>query len=203
MRLRRSLYGVLIPADSAASTPSLYWSPTDNASNSDFAYTNPDIVTPKTMERISGGSANMIGRAVIPGASIVLGERKKLKITCNTRTGFMTFGACLGSTTLSQYLGNSTDSVGYQGNSGEVGNAGVTIGAVEATWTTGDSVWMIFDRRSDGGSGNFRNVYVSKDDITYSSAKSVHSAMATADWVVAWHSQVPGCKITLDSLGSF
>lgn len=170
-----------------AAPSAVAWSTTDVAYPTNCTFTNGNL----TVERSSntGGSGNMVGRATDgfvssdPTANVIF--------TIVVQSGFQSVGLANATCSLTAFLGNTADGIGYA-NTGEINRAGSPYTAGVSTYTSGDVITMIVDRGAS-------TVTFQKNGVTQGTifARDITS-LGAGTLYPAWHSQSIGTKITGD-----
>lgn len=175
--------------DGGSAPPGVTWSDTDVLTPANFAFTGGNL----TVERTGGGVVNSIGRATagIPAATGTF----DIIFTVVAHTGFMTLGLATAGASLAQYLGNSTDSIGYA-TTGEINAAGASYTTGVPTYTTGDVITMRVNLAGSTVSWLKNGTLVGTV-----SARPLTGALAGVPLFAAHHTQIAGPKVTADFSG--
>lgn len=183
----------LLGAGKASSGPppvAVYWSTTDIHNFGDFNFSNPDAVTPLTVERVLNSGASYIGRANV---GVAQGQgNKTFYVTVNVRNGFQCIGVSNATQALNLQLGGSPNSIGYC-TTGEVNRNGSDQGGL-ATWTGGDVIGVRVNTTND-------TVEFSKNSTTVWSATYSITSLGNVDIFPAQFTQSLTGKYTADFSG--
>lgn len=169
--------------DGTPVAPSIYWSPTDIQTPTDFVFSNPNAITPLSVEQVAGAGSH-IGRTNV-GVAQGLGD-KTFYVTANTVSGLHALGLANASETLNSFIGNTNNSIGYYTG------GGVDLNGVEqaklATWTTGDVIGVRVNTTAN-------TVEFNKNGGAWSATISI-AALGEVAIYPAHYSQSSGGKIT-------
>lgn len=177
-----------LPAPPAA--PSWFWSPTDLQSPSDWAMTNPDAVTPRTME-VTGGSGMRLGRANQGFADNAGAMTWYVTIVALGGTN-MGLGVATAAAALNNWIGADNNSIGYFTN-GDVDINSITVNI--GGYTVGDVVGNRLTR-----SGSTRTMEYNKNGGSWSTPRDI-TGLGTGMLYPAHFSRSVGDKYTANFAG--
>lgn len=176
--------------ESGAAPPSVYWSPTDIQTPSDWAFTNPSSSTPLTIERVDGTGLHC-GRANV-GVAQGLGDKTFYVTVDNEGSALFGIGLANSSQSLSAYLGGSANSICLFKN-GDLDYGGVTTGGVLGGYVTGDVIGVRVNTTAN-------TVQFNKNGGSWTTATTIASLGEVAIYP-AHFTQAVGQKMTADFSG--